>query len=71
MVLRRRKVVALARAHEGDDGDTGGGGGVELEEAPWVSEHSLGLEKHDHVRVEDVADEQAEVAEFVRICGQV
>ena len=49
VVLRRRKVAALPRAREGDDGNTGGGGGVKLEKAPWAGEDVFGLKEHDHV----------------------
>ena len=65
MVVRCWSIVALARAHHGDDGDTSGGGCVELEQALRVEEHLFGLEEHDHVRVEDVADELAAIVEVV------
>ena len=69
VILRRRRVVALAGAHEGDDGDSRGSGGVELKQAPRAEEHLLGLEEHDHVRVEDVPNEIAEVTKVVRVCA--
>ena len=71
VVLCRSKIIALARAHEGDDRDAGGGGGVEFEQATRAEEHLLGLEEHDHVRVEDMADKFPEVAKVVGICGQM
>ena len=49
MLLRCRKVVALAGTHEGDDGDASRGGGVELEQTPRAVEHLLGLKEHNDV----------------------
>ena len=71
MVLRRRKVVALARAHERDDRDAGSRGGVELEQTPRAGKHFLGLEEDDYVRVEDMTNQLVEVAEVARVCAAV
>ena len=49
IVFRRRKVVALPRAREGDDGDAGSSGGVELEQAPRTGEDLLRLEEDNNV----------------------
>ena len=69
VVLCRRKVVALARACERDDGNAGGSGGVQFEQAPRAGEHVFGLKEYDHVRIEYVADELTEVTKIVGVCG--
>ena len=69
-VGRLAKVVALADAVECDDRHARFDGGVELEEAPRAREHLLGLEEHDHVRVQDVTHKLSKVTEVVRVCAR-
>ena len=59
-------------SHKGNNGNGNAslGSDVELKQTPRAGEHLLGLEEHDHVRVEDMADKLPEVAKVVGICGR-